>query len=61
MATTYEEFLKEYLTEELTDYSLETIAQVAQAYLVDQGFGKANAEAAVLFVTNGGRGVDFSG
>ena len=56
----YDEFVKDYLKDEIKDYTIEQLFDAAQNYLIDKGFGADQTKAAVLFITNGGRGVDFS-
>lgn len=57
----YDEFMEEYLKDSVNGYAKDQLLDAAQNYLLDKGFGAAQTEAAVLFITNGGRGVDFSG
>ena len=57
----YDEFMEKYLKGRVSKYTKTQLLNAAQNYLLDKGFGAAQTEAAVLFITNGGRGVDFSG
>ena len=56
----YDEFMEDYIKGEIKGYTKDQIMDAFQDFLVDKGYGRAQAEAAVLYVTNGGYGVDFS-
>ena len=55
----YDEFMKDYVVDELEGYTNDQVIDAIQEFLVDNGYGRSQAEAAVLYVTNGGRQVDF--
>ncbi len=60
MSNSYEEFVVEYMGGSIKDYAMDKILEAVQDYLVDKGFGRDLVESSILYVTNGGQGVDFS-
>lgn len=60
MTNEVKDFLNNYLKEPLENCAKEEIMDALQEYLIDRGYGKEKTIATIEFVTNGGRGVDFS-